>query len=88
MRAFYLGYPELSPIGHALRSQLGLLVTAEIARLAPVINPAICKLYSAVTTDRQTGKIFSAQFNPDGDSIPQLSFDSQSPAQTDEITIS
>jgi hypothetical protein len=52
-----------------------------------VINPVVCKLYGAVTADRQTGKIFTAQFNPDGDSISLLSFDSQSLAQTDEVTI-
>jgi predicted nuclease of restriction endonuclease-like (RecB) superfamily len=34
MRAFYLGYPELLPIGHALRSQFGLPVTSEIGHPA------------------------------------------------------
>lgn len=65
------------------------IATSASAKLPvkPVINSDICKLYGAVTADRQTGKIFSAQFNPSGDTISLLSFDSQSLAQTDEITI-
>jgi hypothetical protein len=53
----------------------------------PVINGNGCNLEGAVTTDRQTGKIFFAQFNPDDDSISVISFDSQSLAQTDQMKI-
>jgi predicted nuclease of restriction endonuclease-like (RecB) superfamily len=47
MRAFYLGYPELLPIGHALRSQFGLPVTSEIG------HPAR-DLFVRVAVDRES----------------------------------
>jgi DUF1016 N-terminal domain len=56
MRAFYLGYPELLPIGHALRSQFGLPVTSEIG------HPAR-DLFVRVAVDRESWR--PGEIHPD-----------------------
>jgi hypothetical protein len=65
----------------------GAAATSAKLPVKPVINGNGCNLYGAVTTDRQTGKIFFAQFNTDDDSISVISFDSQSLAQIDQMKI-
>ena len=52
-----------------------------------VINGNGCGLFGAITADQQTGKVFSAQFDTNSDSILVVSFDSQTLQKVDQVRI-
>jgi hypothetical protein len=55
--------------------------------VTPVINGNGCGLYGAVTSDQQSGKVFSAEFDTSTDHIMVLSFDSQTLKQIEKVTV-
>jgi hypothetical protein len=61
--------------------------TSSKTPIKPVINGNGCNLWGAVTTDRESGKIFLAQYDTNADAISVITLDSQTMAQTDVVTV-
>jgi hypothetical protein len=61
--------------------------TSVILPVTKVLDGNGCGLFNAVTTDQQTGTVFTAQFDTTDDSIVVFSFDSQTLKKIDQVRV-